>query len=81
MKLQFYGGHFWQGAQVGRLGTPYAYDMQTLIEEMKKGTAETEEMSTFIPFLDTSFKYGTATISWNKDAAKRFAEAQSESRD
>jgi glyoxylase-like metal-dependent hydrolase (beta-lactamase superfamily II) len=80
-KLQFYGGHFWQGAQVGTLGIRYAYDMRTLIKEMKKGSAETEEMSTFIPFLDTSFKYGTATISWNKEAAKKYAHAQSESSD
>ena len=80
-ELQFFGGHFWQGAQVGRLGATYAYDMRTLIVEMKKGSAETEEMSTFIPFLDTSFKYGTATITWNKDAAQRFADAQSESGD
>jgi len=48
--------------------------MQTLIERIGKGTAEAEPTSTQIPFLDTNFKYGTATITWNREAAERYAE-------
>ena len=51
----------------------YIYDMQTLITEMGKGNAETEPMSSsFLKFLDTNFKYGTATITWNKEAAEKY---------
>lgn len=71
-KLQIYGGHFWQGKQVGQLTAQYIYDMRTLIQEMGKGTAQPEEMSSFIKFLDTNFKYGTATISWNREAAEKY---------
>lgn len=74
-KLQIYGGHFWQGKQVGQLTAQYIYDMRTLIQEMGKGTAQTEEMSSFIKFLDTNFKYGTATISWNKEAVEKYADS------
>jgi len=73
-KLRIHGGHAWQGKALGELTSQYIYDMKTLTEEMKKGTAETEEMSSsFIKFLDTNFKYGTATISWNKEAAEKYA--------
>lgn len=77
-KLRFYGGHYWQGAQVGELTVQYVYDMRSLIEEMKKGSADVEEMSTFIPFLDSNFKYATATITWNKEAAERFADLKTD---
>ncbi len=73
--LVIYGGHYWQGKQVGKLTSQYIYDMRTLMQEMGKGTAQTEEMSAFIKFLDTSFKYGTATISWNKEAAEKYAKS------
>ena len=58
---------------MGLLTSRYIYDMRTLILEMCKGTVETEEMSSFIKFLDTNFKYGTATISWNREAAEKYA--------
>jgi hydroxyacylglutathione hydrolase len=74
-KLHIYGGHYWQGGQAGELSGQYIYDMRTLITEMKKGTAKTEEMSAFIPFLNTNFSYGTATITWNREAAMRFADS------
>ncbi len=76
-KLLIYGGHYWQGKEVGELTGQYIYDMRTLIGEMKKGTAEMEEMSAFIPFLNTNFRYGTATITWNREAAERFADGYS----
>jgi glyoxylase-like metal-dependent hydrolase (beta-lactamase superfamily II) len=69
-KLRIYGGHFWQCKPFGTLTSQYIYDMQILIKKIRKGTAKTEPMSTFISFLDTNFTYGTATISWNKEAAK-----------
>lgn len=74
-KLRIYGGHYWQGSQSGHLSGQYIYDMQTLIGEMKKGTAGMEEMSAFIPFLNTNFTYGTATITWNREAAGRFTKS------
>ncbi len=72
-KLRIYGGHYWQCRQTGDLTEQYIYDMQTLIKEMRKGTAKVEDMSSFIPFLDANFTYGTATITWNKEAAEKFA--------
>lgn len=75
-KLVIYGGHFWQGKAVGQLTSQYIYDMQTLIQKMAKGEVETERMSSsFIKFLDTNFKYGTATITWNKEAAEKYAKS------
>lgn len=71
-KLQIYGGHFWQGQPPDALSAQYIYDMQTLIGEMRAGRAETEAMSSPMSFLDTNFKYGTATITWNREAADRF---------
>jgi hydroxyacylglutathione hydrolase len=74
-KLRIFGGHFWQGKDPGGLPVQYLYDMRTLIGEMKKGTAATVEMSSFISFLDTNFTYGMATITWNREAATRFADS------
>jgi glyoxylase-like metal-dependent hydrolase (beta-lactamase superfamily II) len=73
--LVIHGGHSWQRGTVDKLTVQYIYDMQTLIERIGQGTAETEEMSTFIPFLDTNFKYGTATITWNKEAGARYVDS------
>jgi glyoxylase-like metal-dependent hydrolase (beta-lactamase superfamily II) len=70
-KLRIYGGHYWQGTEVGELSAQYIYDMRTLIDNMKAGKVETEAMSSPMSFLDTNFKYGTATITWNKEAAKK----------
>jgi glyoxylase-like metal-dependent hydrolase (beta-lactamase superfamily II) len=72
-KLRIYGGHYWQGREIGDLTSRYIYDMQTLIEVMKKGKAEMEDYSVFIPFLNANFRYGTATITWNKEAARKLA--------
>ncbi len=74
-KLRIYGGHQWQSKALGELTLQYIFDMRTLIVEMGKGTAQTEEMSSFIKFLDTYFKYRTATISWNKEAAEKYVES------
>ena len=74
-KLQFHGAHAWQRGKLEALTVQYVYDMQTLIQRMGLGIAESEEMSAAISFLDTNFKYGTATITWNKEAAAKYAES------
>lgn len=40
---------------------------------MKLGTAEEAPMSSQMKYLDTNFKYGTATITWNKEDAQKVA--------
>lgn len=77
-KLRIYGGHYWQGKEVGDLSGQYIYDMRTLIDKMKAGEAESEAMSAPVSFLDTNFKFGTATITWNKKAAKKLVDSQQE---
>ncbi len=72
-KLVIYGGHYWQRGKQAKLTAQYIYDMRTLIEKMKLGTAEATPMSSQMKYLDTNFKYGTATITWNKDDAEKFA--------
>jgi glyoxylase-like metal-dependent hydrolase (beta-lactamase superfamily II) len=74
-KLVIHGGHAWQRGMLGELTAQHIYDMRGLIERIGQGTAEAEEISTFIPFLDTNFKYGTATITWNAEAAARYADS------
>lgn len=73
--LQIHGGHAWQRGDLPVLPAQYVYDMRTLIERMGQGTAGTEAISVQIPFLDTNFKYGLATITWNKMAGARYAES------
>jgi len=72
-ELRIFGGHFWQGEEPDGLRAQYIYDMRTLMGEMEKGSVKPEDMSTFISFLDANFTYGTATITWNKEAAAKFA--------
>jgi hypothetical protein len=49
--------------------------MRTLIDEMGKGTANAEDYTASFPFLNANFKFGTATITWNKEAAKKYTES------
>lgn len=72
-KLVIYGGHAWQKGDLDKLTSQYIYDMRTLIDKIGEETAEVEDMSTFISFLDANFKYGMATITWNKEAAAKYA--------
>jgi glyoxylase-like metal-dependent hydrolase (beta-lactamase superfamily II) len=74
-KLVIWGGHYWQHGKLDKLTVQYVYDMQTLIGKIGTGTADTEAMTAFVAFLNTNFKYGTATISWNKEAAVKYAES------
>ena len=73
-KLVIHGGHAWQRGAQKELTSQYIYDMQTLIQRMEQGIAEYEDMSAAMPFLNANFKYGTATITWNKEAAASLAE-------
>lgn len=78
-KLIIYGGHYWQRGSLEKLTSQYIYDMRTLIDEIGSGTAESEPMSaSSMSFLDTNFKYGTATITWNKEAAEEYSESLKE---
>jgi glyoxylase-like metal-dependent hydrolase (beta-lactamase superfamily II) len=72
-KLVIYGGHAWQKGEKEKLTAQYIYDMRTLIEKIGSGTAATEPMSAPRGYLDTNFKYGTATITWNKADAVKYA--------
>jgi glyoxylase-like metal-dependent hydrolase (beta-lactamase superfamily II) len=72
-KLVIYGGHYWQRGKQEKLTARYVYDMRTLIEKLKLGTAEATPMASQMKYLDTNFKYGTATITWNKVDAEKFA--------
>jgi glyoxylase-like metal-dependent hydrolase (beta-lactamase superfamily II) len=72
-KLVIYGGHYWQRGKQDKLTARYIYDMRTLIEKMKQGTAEATPMSSQMKYLDTNFKYGTATITWNKEDAGKYS--------
>ena len=74
-KLVIYGGHGWQRGRMEKLTMQYLYDMESLIERMGLGIAESEKMSVMVPFIDTNFKYRSATISWNKDAAAEYADS------
>ena len=71
-KLTIFGGHYWQKGEADRLTSQYIFDMQTLIEKIGEGTAE-EEKVPYNKYLDTNFKFGTATITWNKADAEKYA--------
>jgi len=74
-KLVIYGGHGWQREKLEKLTTQYVYDTKVLIERMGLGIAKSEEMPAVIPFMDTNFKYRTAAISWNKEAAAEYVDS------
>ncbi|MBN2480606.1 MAG: MBL fold metallo-hydrolase, partial [Bacteroidales bacterium] len=74
-QLVIHGGHSWQRGNLEKLTVQYVYDMQTLIDRIGQGIAETEDVSLSFPFLNANFKYGTATITWNKEAAAQYADS------
>lgn len=74
-KLVIYGGHYWQRGQMEKLTSQYIYDMRTLIEKIKQGSAATSKSASQMPYLNTNFKYGTATITWNSEDAVKYAES------
>ncbi len=70
--LILYGGHFWQKGKTNALNYKYIADMQILIDKISKGEA-IEEKVTYNKYLDTNFKYGLATITWNKADALKYS--------
>jgi glyoxylase-like metal-dependent hydrolase (beta-lactamase superfamily II) len=76
-KLVIDGGHAWQRGEMDKLTSRYIYDMRTLIEKIGTGEAESEPMSASSSYLNTNFKYGTATITWNKKDAAKYMESLS----
>jgi len=70
-QLVVYGAHYWQKREKEKLTMQYILDMQTLIGELKAGTAR-EEPVKFGPYLDRNFISGEAIITWNKADAERF---------
>jgi glyoxylase-like metal-dependent hydrolase (beta-lactamase superfamily II) len=74
-KLVVFGGHYWQRGKLEKLTSQYIYDMKTLMEKIGQGEAESESTQSGIRFLDTNFRYGTATITWNLMAAKQYEES------
>lgn len=74
--LTFYGGHAWQKLDMPRLDIKYLRDMSTLIEQICKGEAESEPYRTFMGYLNTNFKFGSATITWNKEDSEKLVSAE-----
>ncbi len=71
-KFEVHGGHSWQVGSLEKLTIDYIYDMDQLMNKMKEGSAVVEDVSYQFPFLNANFKYGTATITWNKEAAEKY---------
>lgn len=77
-KLVFRPGHVWQHGSLEKLDMQYLLDMQTLIEKIGDGTADCEPYSGGMRTMNANFKYGTATITWNKEQGERYHLEQSE---
>lgn len=71
-ELTIFGGHYWQKGDLESLKVDYVYDMKILVQKIGEGTAESKELKTFLPFLNVSFKYESAGIAWNRDAARQY---------
>ena len=79
-KLRIYGGHYWQRDWLPELGDKemgmdYIRDMQTLLDEIKAGTAATEPSNLGRQGLDTYFRHGSAIVVWSEEQAKAYAES------
>ena len=71
-RLIVYGGHYWQKGKMDRLTGQYILDMKILIEKMEKGEIPAEA-TPYNKYLDSSFRYGTATITWNRADALKYS--------
>ena len=79
--LQIYGGHYWQKDWLelpeGReLDMQYILDMQTLIDQIKEGSAYSEPSNLNFGALDTYFRLNNSIIVWNLEQAGEFAAEQ-----
>lgn len=72
-KLAIWSGHSWQKKKFGIVGMQYVYDMRTLIDQIGKYEAKSEVVHYF-PYLNRTFSYGQAELTWNADDALRYAE-------
>lgn len=70
-KLIFWSGHMWQKLDLPELNIQYLMDMQTLIDQILAGTAYREDYN--LSYLDSNFKYGIATITWNKADSEKLS--------
>ena len=77
-KLIIYGGHSWQGLEQWPIGAKYITDMGSLIGRIESGTGYEKTPVPYNSFLDTNYKYGTATITWKDAAEKEYLESLSE---
>lgn len=75
-KLTFYGGHDWQKLDMPKLDINYLRDMSTLVEKICKGEAEYEPYRTMMGYLNANFKYGCATVTWNKEDSEKLVSAE-----
>ena len=57
------------------MGMPYIKEMQTLLDQIKAGTASAEPSNLGRHDLDTYFRNGTAIIVWNAAQAAQYAES------
>lgn len=79
-KLRIYGGHYWQRDWLPELGDEemgmdYIRDMQTLLDEIKSGTAATEPSNLGREGLDTYFRHGSSIVVWSAEQAAQYAES------
>lgn len=79
--LQIYGGHYWQKdwlelPEGKELDMQYIRDMQTLIEQIKEGSAYSEPSNLNFGSLDTYFRLNNSIIVWNLQQAGEFAAEQ-----
>ena len=78
-QLRIYGGHYWQRdwfpeLEGKEMGISYIHEMQTLIDEIKAGTAATEPSGLDHAVLDTYFRHGMAIVVWNAEQAQQLAQ-------
>lgn len=69
-ELTLYGGHMQQLGDLEKLGSQYVFDMAVLVDRILVGKADSEANSAFNQYLNTNFKFGTATITWNEEEAQ-----------
>jgi len=73
-KFIIYPGHTAQGIAVWPLGLQYILDMQELIKRIEMGSGYNNTPMLGNTRLDMYYKYGTATIAWNRAAEKEYLE-------
>ena len=70
--FRFLTGHTYQKGEF-EIDYRYVRDMQVLNEQICSGTAQWEPYNVGFPGLDATFKYGNASIDWNKAQSEEYA--------